>query len=228
MAKNPYQGDDVDYFEAARDKEGGVKQTGLAPSAKLSNFGAAFNAARKAGDKTFTFKGKQYTTEMAKPKAKPAEKGPDKATLDRIPRNLKDADKGPDKDALDRGAAAVKKIEADEAAAKNKPADKKPSDRPGSKVLAEKMEKGQPKMRAAYEDAFGNIKKALGFKSGGKVESKLMGKEGRGMAKATMQKVASKAVKGHESRMHKMKSGGSVSARADGIALRGKTRGKMV
>jgi hypothetical protein len=64
-----------------------------------------------------------------------------------------------------------------------------------------------------------------------KVESTLMGKEGRGMAKATMQKVASKAVKGHESRMHKMKSGGTVSSaskRADGIAMKGKTRGRMV
>jgi hypothetical protein len=46
-----------------------------------------------------------------------------------------------------------------------------------------------------------------------------MKKEGRGMAKATMQKVASKAVKAHESRMHKAKS-------IDGIALRGKTRGR--
>jgi hypothetical protein len=69
------------------------------------------------------------------------------------------------------------------------------------------------------------------YKKGGNVESKLMGKEGRGMAKATMQKVASKAVKGHESRMHKMKSGGTVSSaskRADGIAMKGKTRGRMV
>ena len=146
---------------------------------------------------------------------KPAERGPDKATLDRISRNLADADKGPDKATLDRGAAAVKKIKADEAAAKNKSAD-----RPGSEVLAEKMEKGQPKMQGAYREAFGNIRKALGFKKGGKVESKLMGKEGRGMAKATMQKVASKAVKGHESRMHKAKP-------IDGIALRGKTRGRM-
>ena len=71
---NPFQGDDEDPFEAARDSEGNVKQVGLAPSAKLSNFGAAFNAARKAGEKTFMFKGKEYTTEMAKPKpkAKPA------------------------------------------------------------------------------------------------------------------------------------------------------------
>jgi hypothetical protein len=72
----------------------------------------------------------------------------------------------------------------------------KSADRPGSEVLAEKMEKGQPKMQGAYREAFGNIRKALGFKKGGKVESKLMGKEGRGMAKATMQKVASKVVRG--------------------------------
>jgi hypothetical protein len=68
----------------------------------------------------------------------------------------------------------------------------------------------------------------LQIQVGGKVESKLMGKEGRGMAKATMQKVASKAVKAHESRMHKAKSGSSVSKRADGAAIRGKTRGRMV
>ena len=70
-----------------------------------------------------------------------------------------------------------------------------------------------------------------GMKKGGKVESTLMGKEGRGMAKATMQKVASKVVRGHEKRMHKMKSGGTVSSaskRADGIAMKGKTRGRMV
>jgi hypothetical protein len=101
---------------------------------------------------------------------------------------------GPDKAALDRGAAAVKKIEADEADTK----------------------------RRSQAGEFGTMKK------GGKVESKLMKKEGRGMAKATMQKVASKVVRGHEKRMHKMKSGGSVSARADGIALRGKTKGRMV
>jgi hypothetical protein len=28
------------------------------------SFGAAFSAARKAGDKEFTFKGKQYTTKL--------------------------------------------------------------------------------------------------------------------------------------------------------------------
>jgi hypothetical protein len=97
---------------------------------------------------------------------------------------------GPDKAALDRGAAAVKKIKADEADTK----------------------------RRSQAGEFGTMKK------GGKVESKLMKKDGRGMAKATMQKVASKVVRGHEKRMHKMNSGGSI----DGIALRGKTKGRMV
>jgi hypothetical protein len=67
-------------------------------------------------------------------------------------------------------------------------------------------------------------------RAGGKIvnENMMMKKEGRGMAKANMQKVASKAVKGHEKRMHKMAFGGSVSKRADGIAQRGKTRGRIV
>jgi hypothetical protein len=87
---------------------------------------------------------------------------------------------------------------------------------------------GEAEARAALSSMRGEYGT---MKKGGKVESKLMGKEGRGMAKATMQKVASKAVKGHESRMHKMKSGGTVSSaskRGDGIAMKGKTRGRMV
>ena len=174
MAKNPYQGDDVDYFEAARDKEGGVKQTGLAPSAKLSNFSAAFNAARKAGDKTFEFKGKKYTTEMAKPKAKPAEKGPDKATLDRIAAKQRDEDKGPDKATVDRIARKQSEEDKGPSEADIKRMEKKfdtKKDRPGSEVIAEKQEKAQPKMQGAYREAFGNIRKALGFKSGGSVSS---------------------------------------------------------
>jgi hypothetical protein len=77
---NPFQGDDVDPFSGARDKEtGDVKQVGLPASAKTSRFGAAFAAARKAGDKTFEFNGKKYTTEMASEKKKvPAKAAPSK------------------------------------------------------------------------------------------------------------------------------------------------------
>jgi hypothetical protein len=249
MMANPFQGDDEDPFSGVRDKEGNIKQVGLAKSAIPKSDAPKSDAPKSAAPKKNRIVTKEELKKsgftnlrdflnaergLKRRDGKPAErgpdkatldrisrnladadKGPDKATLDRISRNLADADKGPDKATLDRGAAAVKKIKADEAAAKNKSAD-----RPGSEVLAEKMEKGQPKMQGAYREAFGNIRKALGFKKGGNVESKLMGKEGRGMAKATMQKVASKAVKGHESRMHKAKP-------IDGIALRGKTRGRM-
>ena len=73
---NPYQGDDVDPFSGARDSEtGDVKQVGLPASAKTSRFGAAFAAARRAGDKTFEFNGKKYTTEMASEKKKAPAKG---------------------------------------------------------------------------------------------------------------------------------------------------------
>ena len=43
-----------------------------------------------------------------------------------------------------------------------------------------------------------------------------------------MKKVADKAVKGHEGRMHKMAGGGSASSRADGCATKGKTKGTMI
>ena len=47
---------------------------------------------------------------------------------------------------------------------------------------------------------------STGMKKGGKVKESMMEKKmGKGMAKAKMQKVATKAVKGHESRMHKGK-----------------------
>jgi hypothetical protein len=43
-----------------------------------------------------------------------------------------------------------------------------------------------------------------------------------------MKKVANAAVKGHEKRMHKMSGGGTASSRADGCAIKGKTKGTMI
>jgi hypothetical protein len=43
-----------------------------------------------------------------------------------------------------------------------------------------------------------------------------------------MKKVAGEAVKGHEKKMHNMAKGGTASARADGCATKGKTKGKMI
>ncbi len=57
-----------------------------------------------------------------------------------------------------------------------------------------------------------------------KNEGKMMKKEGRGVAKADMQKVAKKEVKGHEMKMHGVKK----MARGGGIESKGKTKGKMI
>jgi hypothetical protein len=43
-----------------------------------------------------------------------------------------------------------------------------------------------------------------------------------------MKKVAKQEVKAHEKSMHKMAKGGSASARADGCATQGKTKGTMI
>jgi len=68
------------------------------------------------------------------------------------------------------------------------------------------------------------VRNKMGYmKKGGKVKNSDM-KEDMPM----MAKVAAKAVKGHEKRMHKMAGGGTASSRADGCAVKGKTKGTMI
>jgi len=72
---NPYQGDDVDYFSAARDEDGsidkGVEMTPVIEPAvetkptAAKTFKEAFAENRKAGNATFEYNGKKYTTELA-------------------------------------------------------------------------------------------------------------------------------------------------------------------
>ena len=66
---------------------------------------------------------------------------------------------------------------------------------------------------------------STGMKKGGKVKESMMEKKmGKGMAKAKMQKVATKAVKGHEARMHKgakkMAYGGMAKMKSGGRACK--------
>ena len=211
---NPFRGDDVDPFSGVRDKEGNIKQVkekgvtkqiGLPRTAKLSPFGLAFDTARKAGSKTFEFKGKKYTTEMAKPKpkAKPAKTKVEPAKSVSQEKFIPGVDETyPDE--TQRGARGPN--------------------------YTEKMRKIVDEMRTTSRNKSAQEESGP-FKKGGSVkESAMMKKMGRGMTKAAMQKVASKVVKGHEKRMHGMAKGGSVSAskRADGCAVKGKTRGRMV
>ena len=92
MAKNPFQGDDVDPFSGARDEEGDIKRE----EPKKMSFKQAFAAARKAGDKTFEFQGKKYSTRT---KEEPSEK-----TLNRVARKQREEDKGPSEADIDRMA----------------------------------------------------------------------------------------------------------------------------
>lgn len=56
-------------IEAGAEEETSVRSKPVAAEKKQS-FGEAFKSARVGGGKTFTFNGKSYTTELAKPKAK--------------------------------------------------------------------------------------------------------------------------------------------------------------
>lgn len=67
-----------------------------------------------------------------------------------------------------------------------------------------------------------SLKKYAGFNKGGTMKSDI--KQDMPM----MKKVAKKEVMGHEKSMHKMAKGGSASARADGCAVKGKTKGTMI
>jgi hypothetical protein len=68
---------------------------------------------------------------------------------------------------------------------------------------------------------FLNADKGKKFSKGGSMKHEDMAKD-----KPMMAKVAAKAVKGHEKRMHKMAKGGVT--RADGCVSKGHTKGKMI
>jgi hypothetical protein len=141
-----------------------------------SEFGKAFREARASGDKTFTFKGKKYTTDMA-----PAEQksiGNKSKMGEYVPRDS-DTRKGEimtSKNAVGRdnyvrsGQKSFDTEREPEAAAS--------TNKPGTNISYENTETSDMSMR-------------------------------------------------HGGRVKKMASGGSASSRADGIATKGKTRGKM-
>ena len=85
----------------------------------------------------------------------------------------------------------------------------------GAKDLASRI--SQKSMPKSYDEE-------IGMKKGGKVHSDIA------KDKPMMKKVAAKAVKGHEKRMHGMAKGGKVGqlSKADGCAVKGKSKGTMI
>ena len=107
---------------------------------------------------------------------------------------------------------------------------KKPKKKP-SRTKLPPLRPGQIDMPSDPDDG------SVGMKHGGKVKGMHRMPDGKMMKNSAhddmkkdapmMKKVAAKAVKGHEKRMHKsMASGGSV--RGDGCAVKGKTKGRLV
>ena len=70
---------------------------------------------------------------------------------------------------------------------------------------------------------FSNADKGKTFKKGG-----VMKHDDIKQDMPMMKKVAKQEVASHEKRMHKMAKGGTASARADGCAQRGKTKGTII
>jgi hypothetical protein len=141
-----------------------------------SEFGKAFRAARSSGDKTFTFNGKKYTTEMAPAEQKSVGGKPKMGEY--VPRDS-DTRKGeimtsknakPRDEYVRSGQKSFDTEREPEAAAS--------TNKPGTNISYENTDTSD-----------------MSMKRGGKVK--------------------------------KMASGGSASSRADGIATKGKTRGKM-
>jgi hypothetical protein len=232
--KNPYQGGDYDFFEAARDETGAIRrETGNVSTPAKQNFSQAFAAARRAGKDDFTWNGKRYTTELAKPAAKPAAKTAPADTRRPGPTRERAADMPPM--ARKPDASTSRGVRAAEPAprASTQPAAKTPA-RSGVQARADADRAAR---EARYE--FGRQRKAAAqaekptsTRSLSRGDSRKRSEEAR-EARSKMSPAERSAARGQRLKEafgapKKMAKGGSVSARADGLAKRGKTKCKII
>ena len=176
-----------------------------------SEFGKAFRAARSAGDKTFTFNGKKYTTEMAPEEQKSVGGKPKMGAS--VPRDS-DTRKGEimtSKNAKPRDEYVRSGQKSFDTETEFVPPDmSKYKPRRDPEALTSTV---KPGTNTNYENTETSD---MAYKRGGKVTpAKFMSFSKTGKP-AGMKSVT------------KMASGGSASSRGDGIAARGKTRGRMV
>ena len=162
----------------------------------ISGFGKAFREARASGDKTFTFNGKKYTTDLA-PEEQKSVGG--KPKLDKyVPRDS-DTRKGE----IMTSKNAVGRDNYVRSGQKSFDTEREPEalaapNKPGTNVRYENTDVSD-----------------MTYKRGGATKSAKFMSFSKTGKPAGMKSVT------------KMASGGSASSRGDGIASRGKTRGKM-
>jgi hypothetical protein len=161
----------------------------------MSDFGKAFRAARNAGDKTFTWNGKTYTTQLKDESVTPSSKATNPQTASAMLANMPTGTSAAAAQALGALAAKEQANQAKSSAA-NAAGD---TEDDGFATSTRNMGATPP----SKDDGFlgKNMRSALGsqFKKGG---------------------VTKKYAKGGH-----VKS--SASSRADGIAMRGHTKGRM-
>ena len=108
MAKNPYQGDDVDPFSGARDEEGDIKRDSKEDSERDARESAVSGALKKSRPKVTKEEMKKAGFDNlrdflnAKRGLKRKDAGPSEATVARIDRKAKEELKGPSEADIDR------------------------------------------------------------------------------------------------------------------------------
>lgn len=196
---NPFQGDDEDPFSGVRDEEGNVKQTGLARTAKLSPFGLAFDTARKAGEKNFTFKGKKYSTDMGGSTKAPS-KAPSKPAAP--------AASKPSSKSADMTGPEV-------ASEKRRIQNRGGTDRLGESAFGRLIQRGMNKPKTVEKESgdFDRLMKEKRSDRSDEGSSEVVGAKKGGMMKAYKKGGMVKS---------------SASRRADGCATKGKTKGRVL
>jgi hypothetical protein len=216
----------------------------LGEEAKTQSFGEAFKEARASGADTFTWRGKKYTTEVAKGGAKPefprgflerARKSEDRATaiekdIDRAAMAALHREagvRGRDVSQDEMSKYSYRKggtVKESKAMVKKEVSFMKKKGAPASMIKHEAAEMGAMKkggMMRAKKDIAADQMAMAPYKKGGAMKmARGGGIESRGKTKGTVVKMAGGG-------MMNFKAGGYVSA-ADGCATKGKTKGKMV
>lgn len=194
--------DDAKNLMAAAEREAAGTSTPIksvaAPAMKMASFGEAFKEARNRGDKTFEYMGKKYTTETAGDK-KPAAATPKTSTPAATPKSTPSTEP---KAGSYGSAASSQKTLGDVL--------RKSSD--DREEYMKNVREGKTKtLGTRFREGLGSFGRAL---SSGRPQGK--------SERARMQDVDANMKKGGAVKVS------SASKRADGCAVRGKTRGKMV
>jgi hypothetical protein len=206
-----------DYMtNAPEDRVGGYT------SPKRASFGEAFSEARRSGAKSFEYGGKRYTTEMASEKKRVRSTAPtpdeSEAQTARLARAAKITESSKDKEGAPGYAVPAALAGAAATAAGVKAAMKKsPSASPRVEpTLSSSKGSGKGMPGGSLKDPYSmQLGSDLDVKRGVKRGMKRMGEDSGGI----------EFKKG--GKIKKMAGGGSASSRADGIAQRGKTRGRI-